>query len=91
MIKISDLKTPYSVYGNKGAVRLNKCHIQDNSKVPGSLGFGETLCGVPILAINWAVVDDLREINAEPITHIGCPQCINIYVQCVDTDVDFNA
>ena len=58
-----DLKSGYSIYGNKGNVWNNTAHIYKS-------GTGN-LCGTPALASNWARIEELE--------HIGCPKCIEAY------------
>lgn len=52
------------MWGNKGAVWSNTCHICKSGEVT-------TLCGVPPLSSNWARIQEVKEI--------GCPKCIEIY------------
>jgi hypothetical protein len=58
-----DLKSGYSIYGNKGNVWSNTSHIYKS-------GTGN-LCGTPALSNNWAVI--------EGVEHIGCPNCLTKY------------
>ena len=70
-MKKSELKTGYSIFGNKGSVWSNACHIsRDNDRT------GRTLCGVPMLSNNWARIEDVQEI--------GCPDCLSIYQADLD-------
>jgi hypothetical protein len=71
-VNVSDLKTGYSIFGNKGNVWNDECHI---SKSDFS---GRTLCGVPMLSSNWARIEEVKSI--------GCPECIKRYK--VDTIID---
>lgn len=64
-IKKSDLKPGYSIFGNKGNVWNNACHISKDGHS------STTLCGVPMLSSNWARIEDVQEI--------GCPDCLGIY------------
>jgi hypothetical protein len=64
-INVSDLKTGYYIFGNKGNVWNNECHI---SKSDFS---GRTLCGVPMLSSNWARI--------EQVDTIGCSECLARY------------
>jgi len=66
-VNVSDLKTGYSMFGNKGSVWNDECHI---SKSDFS---GRTLCGVPMLSSNWARIEEVKSI--------GCPECIKLYKQ----------
>ena len=64
-INVSDLKTGYYVFGNKGNVWNNTAHI-------GKSDFsGRTLCGVPMLSNNWARI--------EQVDTIGCSECLARY------------
>ena len=62
-IEIKNLKSGYSIYGNRSTVWNNTAHIYKS-------GTGN-LCGTPSLASNWA--------KMEGLTHIGCEKCIDIY------------
>jgi len=62
-MNIKELKPQYSIFGNKGAVWGNKCHIYKNGK--------GILCGIPGLSSNWARIEEVQEI--------GCPDCLEIY------------
>ena len=55
----------YSIFGNKGAVWTESCHIAP----PGMSG--TTLCGTPMLSNNWARIDGIEKI--------GCKECIRLY------------
>jgi hypothetical protein len=50
MIKVSELKSGYMVFGNKGAVWSNTCHISN----------GSNLCGNPALSTNWARIEEVE-------------------------------
>lgn len=64
-IAVKDLKSNHYIFGNKGNVWSNECHIAEQ-------GFsGRTMCGVPMLSNNWARI--------EKIDVIGCQECIEIY------------
>ena len=66
-INVSDLKTGYYIFGNKGNVWSNECHI-------GKSDFsGRTLCGVPMLSSNWGRI--------EQVDTIGCSKCLEHYQQ----------
>lgn len=66
-VNVNDLKTGYSIFGNKGNVWNDECHI---SKSDFS---GRTLCGVPMLSSNWARIEEVKLI--------GCPECNKLYKQ----------
>jgi hypothetical protein len=66
-INVGDLKNGYYIFGNKGNVWNNECHI-------GKSDFsGRTLCGVPMLSNNWARI--------EQVDTIGCSKCLELYQQ----------
>ena len=66
-INVGDLKNGYYIFGNKGNVWSNECHI-------GKSDFsGRTLCGVPMLSNNWARI--------EQVDTIGCSKCLELYQQ----------
>lgn len=65
-MQTSDLKTNYYIFGNKGNVWSNQCHIAHSGTFSGT-----TLCGVPMLSSNWARI--------EQVDHIGCDKCKEIY------------
>lgn len=60
----SELKPNYSIFGNKGNVWSNACHIAKGSEP-------RTMCGVPMLSSNWARIEDVQEI--------GCADCLAAY------------
>ena len=62
-IKVTDLKSKYSIFGNKGNVWSNTAHIFKS-------GYGN-LCNTPALSTNWAKIENL--------THIGCSECLEEY------------
>jgi len=64
-INVSDLKTGYYVFGNKGNVWGNTAHIAKSDFS------GRTLCGVPMLSSNWARIEGVKTI--------GCPNCLARY------------
>ena len=45
-MKIEELKSGYYLFGNKGNVWSNGCHIANS-------GNPLTLCGIPMLSNNW--------------------------------------
>ena len=59
-MKKESLQSNQIIYGNKGNVWANTCHIYQS-------GIGN-LCGTPALATNWAKVEMVEEI--------GCPKCL---------------
>jgi hypothetical protein len=63
---IEKLKTNYYIFGNKGNVWSNQCHIAKAGDFSG-----RTLCGVPMLSNNWAKIENVE--------HIGCDECNKIY------------
>ena len=65
IVSVSDLKPKYHIFGNKGNVWSNECHIAYSDFS------GRTLCGVPMLSSNWARIEN--------IDTIGCQQCIEEY------------
>jgi hypothetical protein len=71
-VNVGDLKTGYSMFGNKGNVWNDECHI---SKSDFS---GRTLCRVPMLSSNWGRIENIQTI--------GCPECIKQYK--IDTIID---
>jgi hypothetical protein len=60
----NELKSNYYIFGNKGSVWSNACHISKSQS-------NATLCGSPMLSNNWAII--------EKIEHIGCPKCLKMY------------
>lgn len=75
-MQTSDLKTNYYIFGNKGNVWSNQCHIAHSGTFSGT-----TLCGVPMLSSNWARI--------EQVDHIGCEECKKLYhnTKCGDTTI----
>jgi hypothetical protein len=64
-MNVNELKQGYYIFGNKGNVWSNQCHI-------GASDFsGRTLCDVPMLSNNWARIEEVK--------HIGCPECLKKY------------
>jgi hypothetical protein len=62
---VKELKSGYHIFGNKGNVWSNQCHIAKS-------GFdGRTLCDVPMLSNNWARIEEVKTI--------GCPECLSKY------------
>ena len=71
-VNVSDLKSEYHIFGNKGNVWSDTAHIYKS-------GFnGRTLCGVPMLSNNWAFIENVETI--------GCPECLKRYK--VDVIID---
>ena len=66
-VNVGDLKNGYYIFGNKGNVWSNECHI-------GKSDFsGRTLCGVPMLSSNWARIEEVNSIL--------CTKCLEHYKQ----------
>jgi hypothetical protein len=63
-MKVEQLKKGFSIFGNKGAVWTNNCHISQS-------GNYQTLCGRPMLSTNWATIAEINEI--------GCIECQKKY------------
>lgn len=63
MVNIKDLKTGFSLFGNKGNVWSNTAHIYENGK--------GNLCGTPALSTNHARIEGLEVA--------GCEKCCQIY------------
>jgi hypothetical protein len=64
-MKVSELKSPFSLFGNKGNVWENNAHIYQAGK--------GNLCGTPALSTNWAEREGLEEAN--------CEECNKVYNQ----------
>jgi len=64
-VNVNDLKNEYYIFGNKGNVWNNECHISKSDLS------GRTLCGVPMLSTNWARIEE--------VDTIGCPKCLAKY------------
>lgn len=64
-MKKKDLNFGYGIFGNKGNVWSNMCHIH-------KYGESTTLCGVPMLSTNWA--------ELEKIDNVGCKDCKDKYL-----------
>lgn len=62
-MNVSELKSNYHIFGNKGNVWGNTAHIYENGK--------GNLCGTPALSTNWARI--------EKVEHIGCQECLEKY------------
>lgn len=63
-IKVSELQEGFKIFGNRGAVLMNKAHIFE-------VGFkATTLCDTPMLSSNYASLE---------CTEVGCEACIEIY------------
>jgi hypothetical protein len=62
-LKVADLKSGYSVFGNKGNVWGDTAHIYKSGE--------GNLCGTPALSSNWASIEDVELI--------GCPECLAKY------------
>jgi hypothetical protein len=62
-VNVADLKTGYSVFGNKGNVWNDTAHIYKSGE--------GNLCGTPALSSNWARIEEVKTI--------GCPRCLEKY------------
>ena len=62
-LKVTDLKSGYSVFGNKGNVWGDTAHIYKSGE--------GNLCGTPALSSNWARIEEVK--------YIGCPECLAKY------------
>jgi hypothetical protein len=62
-VNVGDLKTGYSMFGNKGNVWNDTAHIYKHGE--------GNLCGTPALSSNWARIEDVQTI--------GCPECLKRY------------
>jgi hypothetical protein len=60
------LQDKYHIFGNKGNVWSNECHIAKSDLS------GRTLCDTPMLSSNWARIENVQEI--------GCQECIELYL-----------
>ena len=67
-MKVTDLKNGFSLFGNKGAVWSNECHISKDGDFSG-----RALCGTPMLSTNWGRIMEVQEI--------GCPKCLEAYAK----------
>jgi len=63
-MSIAELQEGFSIFGNKGAVWTNNCHISQ-------IGKYQTLCNTPMLSTNWARIEEVKEI--------GCIECQKQY------------
>ena len=62
-VNVSDLKSGYSVFGNKSNVWNDTAHIYKSGE--------GNLCGTPALSSNWARIEGVQTI--------GCPKCLERY------------
>ena len=62
-MKVTELKSQYSIFGNKGNVWSNTAHIYKSGE--------GNLCGTPALSNNWARI--------EQVETIGCVKCLEKY------------
>ena len=62
-VNVADLKTGYSIFGNKGNVWNDTAHIYKSGE--------GNLCGTPALSSNWARIEEVKTI--------GCPRCLEKY------------
>lgn len=60
------LQENHYIFGNKGNVWSDECHIAKSDLS------GRTLCGTPMLSSNWARIENVQEI--------GCQECIELYL-----------
>jgi len=65
-IKKHTLQENYYIFGNKGSVWSNECHIAKSDLS------GRTMCSTPMLSSNWARIENVQEI--------GCQECIELYL-----------
>jgi hypothetical protein len=75
-MKIEELKSGYYLFGNKGNVWSNACHIANS-------GNSLTLCGIPMLSNNWGRIENIQEI--------GCPKCLKKYEEDNEIDKSFHS
>ena len=61
-----ELKSNYHIFGNKGNVWSDECHIACSDLS------SRTLCGTPMLSSNWARIEN--------VDTIGCQECIELYL-----------
>jgi hypothetical protein len=69
LLHIDDVRKGFSIFGNKGAVWGDECHLMADGFNP------TTLCGVPMLSTNWAQISKVETI--------GCEACIHAYLQAI--------
>lgn len=69
-MNINNLRLGYNIFGNKGNVWSNQCHIAASGLS------GTTLCEVPMLSTNWARIEE--------VDHIGCEECKTQYIQRIE-------
>jgi hypothetical protein len=62
-MNVNELKSGYSIFGNKGNVWNNTAHIYKSGE--------GNLCGTPALSNNWARIEEVKTI--------GCPECLKRY------------
>lgn len=62
-IDVTALREGFYIFGNKGNVWNNTCHIYQ-----AHIG---NLCGTPALSSNWARIWETPQV--------GCPECIKHY------------
>ena len=68
-MNIKELKSNFSIYGNKGDVWNNTAHIYKS-------GTGN-MCGTPALSTNWARIENVETI--------GCQECLKKYNMDIQT------
>lgn len=71
-METSELTPDYHAFGDKGDIWNDRVHIAKNGRNPN------TLCGKPMLATNWARLEEHKKI--------GCDQCLLIYSQQLKTN-----
>jgi len=62
-MKVTELKSEYYMFGNKGTVWSDNAHIAKSGDM-------ETLCGTPMLSSNHAGLNDLKEAKCEKCNEI---------------------
>jgi len=65
-MQAKNLKENYYIFGNKGNVLNNDCHIAKPADWSGT-----TLCGTPMLSTNWARINEMN--------NVGCLECNRLY------------
>lgn len=74
-MKVSELKSEYYLFGNKGTVWSDNAHIAKS-------GDHRTLCGTPMLSSNHARLNNLE--------YAKCEKCNIKYKDLNRVDYDFN-
>jgi len=77
-MNVNELKSNYSIFGNKGNVWNNTAHIYKSGE--------GNLCGTPALSTNWARIENVETI--------GCVECLKKYnetnYEIFDIDTQYN-